>query len=165
MPANGIRNANSERARIARSRGELPVISGDRTVPPVPLHLRKTGRAIWDLAWKAPWTLDSDVAAVDDLCVLEDDVADFTAQVSADGLVHEKTLTSARGDIVGTELQAHPLLIEIRRCRALANQLRKELGLTPVSRARLGLSVVEGETKKSEYERLAEMRNAKRGAA
>lgn len=166
MPGVGVKNAHSERARIARSRGELVLVQGAGTdVPTAPDHLGAAGIAIWTAAWETPWTCDSDAAAIEALAVLEDELVRFQVQVDTDGLTHERILQSARGDILGASLEAHPLLVEIRRGRTLANNLRRELGMTPTSRARLGVTVLEGEEKKSALEELVELRSRKLGAA
>ncbi len=104
---------------------------------------------VWSDAWALPWTAAADRGAILNLCRLEDERALLAAAVESHGAVLEKVLTSARGDVVGTELYPNPAHRELRRIDAALLALRDRLGLSPLYRARLGLALVELEKQES----------------
>jgi phage terminase small subunit len=171
MGARGpLKDIKSERSRSAVRNKQLEVV---RAVKPTPVHpeeppkpptdLDAPGRATWRLAWQAPWMLETDAAAVEQLCRCEDQAASLRASLSVDGVERlvwkEPILSSTSGEVVGIRVSAHPSLRELRRVGNEMIALRATLGLAPTPRARLGLAVVELERGKSQLEQLMERRH------
>lgn len=84
----------------------------------------------------------SDARAIEHLARLEDERAAILVEIGSN-LMLEKAQVTPKGEIVGSESYANPLLRELRRLDAPMQTLRDRLGLTPVARARLGQAVVQ----------------------
>jgi P27 family predicted phage terminase small subunit len=146
--------ANSERgraraAKAARSTALMVVrgraVAGARPdeAPEAPADLGETGLAVWRECWACEWSHRQDRSAIEHLCRLEDERAELLAAVEAAGLLLSKPVVTPRGDVVGEELYANPLLRELRRLDGPIVTLRDRLGVAPMARARLGQAVVE----------------------
>ena len=109
--------------------------------PKAPAGLRAAGKAVWLEAWEAPW-LDPtvDFASVAELARLEDEIAALRATLRRDGHTVRVPVVTPRGDVVGERVEANPAEQMARRAGKAIADLRKSLGLTPESRARLGLT-------------------------
>jgi hypothetical protein len=116
-------------------------------VPEAPTDLAEAGLAVWADAWALPWTAAADRGAILNLCRLEDERALLKAALDEHGAMLSKPVVTPKGDVVGQESYANPVLRELRRVDVAVLALRDRLGLTPLYRARLGLALVELEVK------------------
>lgn len=160
-------NPNSERGR---KRGEIaPVVHAEghpAVIPDVPPELAGSAAAqrAWCGAWACPWAHVSDGLAIRTLAELESERERLRADLDRDGTTLKRPVVSpATGNVIGSELYAHPGLAHLRRLDACVQPLRRELGLTPLSRARLGLSVVTLQSKETDVvTAMKQRRDAKR---
>lgn len=130
-------------SRRSQSSAVLTVVpSRPSTVPEVPEGLGGAGRSAWMEAWSCEWALTSDARSIEHLARLEDERVALLETVGAD-LLLVKVIVSPKGDVVGEEQYANPLLRELRRLDAPIQTLRDRLGLSPMARARLGQAVVQ----------------------
>lgn len=125
----------------------IPPTHHPASTPPAPDDLGEAGLVAWVDAWALPWTAAVDAGAILNLARLEDERALLRAAVDEHGVLIEKAQISPKGDVVGSELYANPAVRELRRVDAATLALRDRLGLTPLTRARLGLALVELEAK------------------
>jgi hypothetical protein len=86
---------------------------------------------------------DADSLTVDRLAHLEDEAAAIRAIVTEDGPMLRKPLVSPKGEVLGETTYAHPGLLQLRKIGAEAADLCDALGLTPVARKALGLTVAD----------------------
>jgi len=114
-----------------------------RRAPKVPARLGAAGRQAWRVAWGCEWVLGSDRQAVEHLAALEDEVELLRDEIDAHGAVLERPIVTPRGEIAGSERYANPAIRELARLDAPRIALRDRLGLAPMSRARLGLAVLD----------------------
>lgn len=104
-----------------------------KTIPKPPKDLGAAGRAEWkraaaELGPKGRNVLtEASVGLLEDLARLVDDAADFRAEWKRDGLVVQGK---------GREF-AHPMVGAEREARNQANRIRRDLGITPASSARV----------------------------
>jgi len=119
----------------------LADLAGHSDAPKAPAGLRRAGKAVWVDSWQAPW-LDPvlDLAGVAELARLEDEIAALRSTLRRDGFTLRVPIVSPRGDVVGEKVEPHPAEAMLRRATTSVVNLRKTLGLTPESRARLGLT-------------------------
>jgi P27 family predicted phage terminase small subunit len=112
-------------------------------VPPVPDHLGPVGAAIWRDLWPALPVLSPriDHSSVLRYCQVSEDAARARAAVQEHGLVIDEIVGDARGGSLGTRLALNPAEAALRRCDRVLLELARDLGLTPASRARLGLTI------------------------
>jgi hypothetical protein len=87
--------------------------------------------------------LESDRGAVLALARLEDDAAELRAAVDRLGVVLEEPIVTPRGDIAGTRVCVNPAVAALARLSTPLRDLRGLLGMTPMSRARLGIGLLE----------------------
>jgi P27 family predicted phage terminase small subunit len=142
-----------------RRKGELYVFRAeiqplDDAAPPE--HLDNIGRTVWQEATACSWVQQSDALAVTRLAELESERARAATALEDAGPLLKKPVVSPRGDVVGEESFANPMFRELRRLDAAISELRKALGLDPMSRARLGVRVLEAKTALSRLERVPE---------
>jgi hypothetical protein len=135
------------RRGLARARGEkspvaAPAFGRPEFLPSAPDDLGTSGVAAWGEAWACEWAHISDRGSIEQLARLEDERSSLRAAVGDDVLL-EKPLVSPRGEVVGTDRYANPLLREMRRLDVPIQALRDRLGLSPLARARLGQAVVQ----------------------
>ena len=143
-----------------RRKSKLPVPTASEAVESArkraPGHLDAAGRA----AWKVIVAGASLLAPVDEMaatrfCEMVDERGALRRAVG-DDLTLAEPIVSPRGDVVGERLVAHPLLRELRAIdRALAAE-QAALGLTPASRARLGLAVTSAQRAQAEADALVD---------
>jgi hypothetical protein len=143
MGARGpLPQANSRRGERRRSSTALALAPGHpERLPATPNDLGTAGREAWREAWRCEWALTTDARAIEHLARLEDERAAVLETIGSD-LLLEKVLVSPKGDVVGSERYANPLLRELRRLDSPILALRAALGLSPMARARLGQAVV-----------------------
>ena len=107
--------------------------------PKAPEGLGEPGRTAWVEAWGTGWLDAADRAQVAHLARLEDEAEALAERIECDGPVARRPIVSPRGDVVGEEWVAHPLLGQLRRLGTELQAVRASLALTPASRARLAL--------------------------
>jgi len=135
-------------------------------IPAPPSDLRAPGRNAWDAVWSELQISNADALIVANLCRLEDQAADLRAAIAEHGTLLWKTLTSAKGEIVGEESYVNPAVRELRRAGSEALAIAQQLGLTPQSRLRFGLAIVklaEAEREPDSIDRLRSKRAKRRG--
>jgi P27 family predicted phage terminase small subunit len=138
--------------QAAKRRGEIVpprsvvVVGHPATAPVPPADFGEVALAVWREAWACPWMHESDRSAVQHLCTLESERHEMSRVVAEQGLTHSRPVVSPRGEQLGTELLANPLLRAISGVDKRIGEVRSSLGLTPVSRSRLGLVVAEAES-------------------
>ena len=134
--ANAIRRDGKELTPVYRANpSQLPEAPPD--------DLSKMGVEVWRDAAACSWIQGSDRLAVYRLAQLEDERAAMASEIANTGLMLSRPVVTPRGDVVGEEMVANPLLRETRRIDAAILELRKALGLDPMSRARLGVRVAD----------------------
>jgi P27 family predicted phage terminase small subunit len=106
----------------------LPSADGP-PIPPIPLN--DVGRRAWDELWSSvPWLSETDARAVARLCVLYERHAMLVAQVDRDGpLTHG----------IRNQPRPNPLLATLSALETEIRLLEQQAGLTPASRAALGM--------------------------
>jgi len=112
-------------------------------VPDPPESLGDAGRDAWIQAFAVRWTHAPDVAGVAHLARLEDEAQELVVTIARDGVVAKRPIVTPKGEVVGAEWVAHPLIAELRKLDRQLVELRATLGLDPASRARLGLNAIE----------------------
>lgn len=114
-------------------------------VPPVPIHLKKAGRSMWERVWSCEgksWLAPSvDVFQVEQLCELADEIALYRELVLAEPLL-EEPVVSPTGKRVGTRFYRNPAELMHRHARAQYLSILSSLGFSPSDRARLNLAEV-----------------------
>jgi hypothetical protein len=160
-----IPDKNSGRAerreRAAQSKELVPATPTSvhpTTIPDAPSDLGAAGRECWRSLWLAPQMLTGDAGAIAAASRLEDEAAVLRATVQEHGPLLSRPVTTSRGEVVGSESYANPAIRELRRVEQASLALMRELGLSPWSRARLGLAVVEVQEKTSWLDDLRERR-------
>jgi P27 family predicted phage terminase small subunit len=114
-----------------------------------PLECGPAGAQVWSkVLSECRWVGQSDLLALQDLCVLVDERHVMREKVNVEGLV----LVSHTGSF-----QAHPLLSHIRDLTKQIHALFASMGLTPSDRGRIGLGEVQAQSK---IEQLAAKRKA-----
>jgi P27 family predicted phage terminase small subunit len=97
-----------------------------------PATLGTVGRRYWRELARAPWIVAADRSALERLCLIYQELAAFRAIVDHDGPV----AAGSKGQPV-----PHPLLAPIDRWRTSADGLEVELGLTPMARQRMHITI------------------------
>lgn len=151
MGARGpLPNPNSRRSQAKSRQNSSDVVTSGQlshlnvappTIPSAPARLTAGSKRLWSEFWACQWAQDSDLSSITLLCRLEDERARILRAIGSD-LTLERPIVSPKGNVVGTELVAHPLLRDLRRLDPVIVQLRDRLGLTPAARGRLGQPVV-----------------------
>ena len=111
-----------------------------------PAHLDIIGQLVWREAAACTWVQASDALAVTRLAELEIERRALAAAVDEHGPLLSKPIITPKGDIAGTEFYANPAVRELRRLDTQIAELRKALGLDPMSRTRLGVKILEAES-------------------
>lgn len=108
--------------------------------PPYPFGLRQRTKDIWDAFWSSPVAravdYDSDRSALERWAKLTDRWFRIMDQLERE----DPTVAGTRGSTV-----LNPLSQEQARLHTQIKDLEAQLGLTPMSRARLGLTAAEGQ--------------------
>ena len=124
----------------------VAALSGPSELPKAPRGLRAPGRAAWALVWveAAGWLADVDRPIVERLARLVDELAIYHAALVKHGAVIEEMVVSPRGDVVGSKRVANPAVKMLHDAGVELNNLTSAIGLSPASRARLGLKAPKG---------------------
>lgn len=135
---------NRHRSRGGSTLTGLPSVGALRAPekpPAAPRGLGSSGRAAWRLAWVEAglWLTDADRPLVERLARLVDELAAFRAALEAHGPVVEEPVVTPRGDVVGRKLVANPAVKQLHDGGVELAGVAAALGLSPASRARLGL--------------------------
>jgi P27 family predicted phage terminase small subunit len=128
-------------------------------VPEPPSDLQAPGLRAWTAIWSEPQTALADRLIIEQLARLEDECAELRAQIAEQGTTLSKKQVTPKGVVVGVEEYAHPAIRELRRCGAEALQIARELGLSPQSRLKMGLAIVEIAQKQATPDAIDEIRN------
>lgn len=137
---------NRRRARDGARPAVLPSIgalSGPVEAPKPPRGLRAPGKAAWELVWGdsgASWLADIDRPLVERFVQVVDEMARYRAALAKHGAVVEEPIVSPTGLVVGTRLAANPAGKLLKDAGNELQGLAAALGLSPQSRARLGLT-------------------------
>ncbi|HXW33686.1 MAG TPA: P27 family phage terminase small subunit [Acidimicrobiales bacterium] len=128
----------------------LPAEVNGRPIPPVPTSLGSAGRAMWQQTWtNATWLSPTlDLWAVSQLCEIVEERAVYQELLEESGPVVTEAIVTPVGHVVGERVLMHPAEQAIRRAERRIGELAAELGLSPKSRARFGLDLVELEQRK-----------------
>lgn len=127
--------------RATRSVEPLPVHRIDP--PPPPAELGIVGKAIWRDLWQGLPILSPliDGFSVQRYCQAADDAAAARAVISERGLVLDEALADPRGGVIGSRAALNPAVMALKNAERTLSELAGTLGLTPASRARLGLTI------------------------
>lgn len=126
--------------------------------PRAPAGLGKEGRDVWAAAWAEAWMQHGDTGAVERLARGADEAGRLRAALAEHGEVLRKPICTSRGEVVGDEHYENPALASLRKLGVEQLGLLKELGLTPASRARLRLPLIETEPVPDALDELNEKR-------
>jgi len=115
------------------------------SVPPVPTGLGKSGAVLWTTVWQAsPWlNADLDALSVRQLAEAVEERDSYRAALAAHGALIEEPIVSPTGKVVGTRFVLNPAEAALRRIDKRISDLAESLGMSPHSRARLGLKALE----------------------
>jgi hypothetical protein len=159
-----------ERGPISRWKPSAGLVPVDRLAHPVdppsaPGDLRAAGLACWTSVWNtAPQLVRSDALVVAQLARMMDEASDLRAVVQEDGgPILSRPIVTPRGEVVGDERVAHPGMRELRRIDAAVLALAQQLGISPMARGRLGLTVMELELQADAVDELRKERARRRG--
>lgn len=132
-----------ERGIIPRAdnRVELPSLTGSQlAVPSPPSELNDRQTEMWNVLWSSPvsrlWNESMDGGAVRRYCEYFDQWLDALVDLQRRGYI---TAGSQGQDVVSVEAQY------VQKLEGLILKLEEKLGLTPMARARLGLTIAEGQ--------------------
>lgn len=119
-----------------------------------PTHLEAAGKAAFRvISGGAALLAPVDEMAVVRFCELVDERERVRREIR-DHLTITEPIVSPRGDVVGERIVAHPLLRELRAIDKALDAGQAALGLTPASRARLGLAVTSAQRAQAEADAL-----------
>jgi P27 family predicted phage terminase small subunit len=120
-----------------------PVAAIPSIIPDPPEHLGPTGRAIWADLWPSLPVLSPriDRHSVERYCEAADDAAAARLEISARGVVLDEVLGDAKGGSLGTRAALNPAVLALKNSERTMTELADRLGLSPASRARLGLTI------------------------
>ena len=136
----------------------VTVLPGGRLpLPGPPQGLSEGAAVIWcEVREGSPWLTGADRAAVLELTRLCDDLVVYRAAVREHGPLLTEVIADPRGGVIGTRMVANPAVAMVLKTESAIGALRTSLGLSPQSRARLGLTLLEGERRASKVEELQE---------
>jgi P27 family predicted phage terminase small subunit len=120
-----------------------PVVALPSIIPDPLEHLGSTGRAIWADLWPSLPVLSPriDRHSVTRYCEAADDSAAARLEISAHGVVLHEVLGDAKGGSLGTRAALNPAILALKNSERTMTELADRLGLSPASRARLGLTI------------------------
>lgn len=115
--------------------------------PTAPKELGVVGKAKWKQIWTTVERLEpEDALWVEELCVAFDELAYINRWIREN---NDKTVYVMRND----SMASHPYVGRQKDLRAFTTQRLQELGLNPLSRAKMGLIAEETNQTMSEYEK------------
>lgn len=120
----------------------LPTVTALVAPPVPPSTLGERGRDVWGSVWAegAAWLTPADESLVRRVAELGDEIAAAREALLTEGVILRKPLISPKGDVVGEEPIANPAARMLRDATSQLAVLAGALGLSPASRARLGLT-------------------------
>jgi len=139
------REAHGHRTR-AVAKADLVATTPAAPVPVPPDDLGDRGRAVFALAHALAWVSESDWPAIEHLARLEDQWVTLAAALAEHGSLLSEPIVTPRGDVVGTRLVPNPAEMMLRRLDNQLVALRDRLGMVPLAKARLGISVASAKT-------------------
>jgi P27 family predicted phage terminase small subunit len=124
--------------------------------PPLPDGLGPVGAAVWRDLWQGLPILapQLDATTVLRYCQVSEDAVRARSAIDEHGLVINEVVGDARGGALGHRLVLNPAEAALRRCDKVLLELGDRLGLSPASRARLGLVVNQAALANAEASRL-----------
>lgn len=124
--------------------------------PPVPDALGPIGAAVWRDLWQGLPILapQLDATTVLRYCQVSEDVVRAREAIDEHGLLISEIVGDARGGALGTRWVINPAEQALRRCDKILLDLSDRLGLSPASRARLGLTLNQAALASAEASRL-----------
>lgn len=152
------RNGNPGK-RSLPSKNETVSLEPVVGVPPVPITLSESGRAMWSHIWSGPaqmWLSPQvDTIRVTTVCQLADDIGGYQADIETMGTLLEEPIVTPTGVVVGEKIVPNPLVKMRNDALKLLDRELTSLAFDPVSRSRLGLAEVK---RRSKLEELLERR-------
>jgi P27 family predicted phage terminase small subunit len=119
----------------------------------VPVSLGEEGRHYWDRYWTAAsaWlSPDLDHQALESVCHLADEIAEYRRAMADEGLQISEPIVTPTGVVVGDRLVSNPAIKDLRNAEKQLRDWLSDLGFTPTARARLGLAEVRRQSKLEE---------------
>jgi hypothetical protein len=138
------RGAHGHRTRTV-VKGEIVAVPVER-IAQLPDDIGERGRAVFEQAHALAWISESDWPAIDHLARLEDQWQTFAAALTEHGPLLEEPIVTPKGEVVGTRLVPNPAEVMLRRLEVQISALRDRLGMVPMAKARLGISVATART-------------------
>lgn len=143
------RTGNPGRRQLPSGTVALAPVEG---IPPVPIELKPTGRAMWEMIWSGPasaWLSPQvDAIRVRTVAGLLDEIDTYHRLVATLGPVLEEPIVTPSGVVVADSARFVPNPA-VRMLRDAQKQLDRELsslGFDPTARSRLGLAEVKRES-------------------
>jgi P27 family predicted phage terminase small subunit len=151
------RPGSKSKAPAKRARTTTGIFQAVNTdPPPVPDGLGPIGAAVWRDLWQGLPILapQLDATTVLRYCMASEDAVRARAAIDAHGLVISEVIGDARGGELGHRLVINPAEAALRRCDKVLLELGDRQGLSPASRARLGLVINQAALASAEASRL-----------
>jgi P27 family predicted phage terminase small subunit len=142
------RTPSGQKSRAVSTRATPATLPALRVVidpnsPPAPADLPSAAVELWDdLAGVVPFRHDRlDAPMLERFCRLTVERQQYQTALDALGLVLEEAQITPTGAVVGQRIVLNPLIPALRAIDRALDSVSDRLGLSPVSRARLGLTV------------------------
>ena len=147
------RNGNPGQRRLP-DKNKTVALEPAQGIPPVPMSLAETGRAMWTHIWGGPaqaWLSPQvDYIRIVTVCKLSDDIATYHADILKMGNLLEEPIVTPTGMVVGTKIVPNPLVKMRNDALKILDRELTSLAFDPVSRSRLGLAEVKRQSKLEE---------------
>jgi P27 family predicted phage terminase small subunit len=146
--------AKRAKKTVTKAVAALPSIAA--TAPPPPEHLGAVGQATWRSLWEMLPILSPriDDSLVRQFCEVTEDASRARAAVHDHGLLISEAKANPSGGTIGFKLTLNPAEMALRRTDKTLLDLSDRLGLSPASRARLGLTINRAELAVAEATRV-----------
>ena len=137
--------------RGGRGRGLVVAEPVGRSVPAFPIRPgHPTARAAWRHFWKSQvsWAVDpdADYAQLHRWAEMLTERAELTAMVKREGWQLATPVLDSRGEHVGDEHKAHPMLVHIKHLDREIARFAEQFGASPTARFRLALTFAEAKS-------------------
>ena len=113
------------------------------TTPTPPSDLNRASKRLFRAVYAASSDTLSpilDAETVARLCRLLEEREIYAAELLEHGAVHAEVIVSPKGDVVGERMVPNPAEQQLRRIDKAIDAVTAALGLSPTSRARLGVA-------------------------
>jgi P27 family predicted phage terminase small subunit len=137
----------SAKAPATRASARAAILPATAGPPAAPEHLGPVGRAVWTAVWAALPILSPqlDGHTVCRYAEASDDASAARAEIETHGVVLTEIIADPRGGVLGHKSVSNPALAALRHSDKVLTELADRLGLSPASRARLGLVISQTE--------------------